>query len=1238
MIKAGIILSLVASVTVSQAALIAYDLNDISTQAGISLTYGDSASVLEITDPADGSGRMDRFYFRFDASNRRINPVSGTGFCVPDANSAFTGSDVLNSVRTDYNVYFSDNSLNYLSGLPGGTMLWIGRTLNDADPSANNTPFNDIAYGFRITDQGSIGTVDAGDTIELTAIIYSTGSDSIFGLAADQLSILAGFPVQPSVINGDFELPGDTWWTGGGVPDSWTVSNHAVVLGTGGLDGSPGTIGLNHRWVPLNASAGRSVYLIDPNNAVLEQTLSGAIAADTTYVLTYSFYRYATQQATISPRIVVDGTTVATETCTGTNFPYRLWQTRQLSYTPDAADIGKPVTLQFEISGSGDVRLDEVQFNYITAEQQAAFDRLALADTQLAALPSATAAQQRRKAFLEVLSERADMVITSDNLDIAGEYLSDLEYGLTNSIGSTVNLPVYAEGFCPSPSDLTTNNPYMSLIQSWADSRLAAGDDPWGVPTSEEGVFNSIIGSYGTRDQGIDMGTMFWLVTHPQSPYQNNPEITQWLLRRMLTYAEDYLFHGNSYYDPVNDFFAIGPALYACRITTETYPDLLTPNMKQTMDAFFAKAGTFWQEEIFDTTDSGFAQMGYYCNRDLGMANILMNTGTYLSDTNMLASAKFLIDEQEHNLYPDGAFAYIGTQNESPGYHDADCMLLTRYYASTGYAPCTNMLARSENYGLLSTEPGNVSEYITVPNWKTTWGGFGSGGEPVAGLTGNPYLRTLRDRGLEWTPSSRPDLQAMTYYRSDVQPAALPDNYTVYDRNIQGARGRYGNFSTVLNARKYASERGDEPGTTTFAGAMMTDNIYSNAYPLNAAVMGVYPKVHTKTNTGEEWQDWAYLTRDETNTVITTRNAASLATRHGLELTAAGPSASPVPWLGNQQWIALPDRLIGLVEVEPDGNQTAYAVNGRVHLGHGYYGLSGEKPIYQVNSNTFTYGEFTVKIHENNYDSISTAPAGVLRDSTPLTATDIVLSTDLDGSQRTWSPGERRYFIVEIRSPDAVGDSQITRTVNGDLLTLQVTADSKQYKLIHNRSASSVNQTLTGTNTTCHFPRGDTNGLPPVAATGQTVSIPSDSHILLVSSTDTSDALPGWENFPALAQTFDSDHDAMPDYWEAQYFGTTTSANPAATAANGKNSLQEAYIAGLDPTDPDSLFKISIGGSTLQWDSVSNRMYSIYSSTNLPGGFQTLETNLVWPHDSWTNRLTETPDQIFYKLEVKLAP
>jgi len=114
----------------------------------------------------------------------------------------------------------------------------------------------------------------------------------------------------------------------------------------------------------------------------------------------------------------------------------------------------------------------------------------------------------------------------------------------------------------------------------------------------------------------------------------------------------------------------------------------------------------------------------------------------------------------------------------------------------------------------------------------------------------------------------------------------------------------------------------------------------------------------------------------------------------------------------------------------------------------------------------------------------------------------------------------------------------------------------------------------------------------------------------------------------------DTDNDRLPDSWEQEHFGGVTNATADAPCSNGVNTTREAYIAGLDPNNPDSRFSVLMETNALHWTSVSGRTYTVYQTTNLMNGFQPFMTDIPWTQDSYpiTNELPAS----FYKIGVLL--
>jgi hypothetical protein len=129
----------------------------------------------------------------------------------------------------------------------------------------------------------------------------------------------------------------------------------------------------------------------------------------------------------------------------------------------------------------------------------------------------------------------------------------------------------------------------------------------------------------------------------------------------------------------------------------------------------------------------------------------------------------------------------------------------------------------------------------------------------------------------------------------------------------------------------------------------------------------------------------------------------------------------------------------------------------------------------------------------------------------------------------------------------------------------------------------------------------------------------------------------------------DTDEDGLPDWYELHYgFDPDSEENHATLNENGMNNLK-AYISGLDPNDPASVFRMEglqvdeLGENTgmkLTWLSAVNRLYTIYRGQSLTDqDFEAIESDLpaTPPINTYTDpNPPEGP--VFDFIEVELAP
>ena len=748
------------------------------------------------------------------------------------------------------------------------------------------------------------------------------------------------------------------------------------------------------------------------------------------------------------------------------------------------------------------------------------------------------------KAVLSVALERAKASLEAGCTKDAADLVGDVEATLakspetlvasstpTNTI-SALRPPMKAEG-----------NPYIERLVAGAREELSKPDKPFAKNTPSVNTFSGLSVEGGSRSAGDEMQAWLWLYANPASPLKGDPRVLERYLRVANAYADAIDVHGSMSLagssastgaengkplvgsqgskgnenaplagQGIFDDFAIAPASCALREFAQLYPGLLLPSQKALWDRAMKTGGAVMWLKAKD-------RQGTYANIDLALAFEMLNFGLYLDNKEYLDKARFLYEAQQKIIWPDGALAYLGHQNESANYHNSDTRDLARIYEVNQDPKILELLKKTEWYGPVTC--GKRGEFWTVPSWKDTWNDANplwTGGESVAALTGNPYLRGMNDqllatqKNLKGWPASR---LGVMWWRNDVKSLPLPDNYTVIDRNIVGPRAWYGRFNYAATTRPIPE---NEPGLATIMGAQVTAEDGS----MGNVLMGVYPRIQEgKDPISKDGkynrQAYAWRTCGLKSAMVMGRSFSAVACAYQLQQYRSSSPGNPVDWTGRQLWLGLPDRIIGLVEISPSKEGAmAIDVEGVLRLGTG--GTINGKPtkIVQTGTNSWKYGDLAITFHGHNGAKFITPEVPYRLPKFPNTEIRLLDEKGAAGASvpTPYPLSFRQWFVVEIRSPEAKDPASVTRlTLPEGLLGISAAIGSKRFSLLDNPTSS---------------PLHVSSGTPPLGSTLHTQdgrvlqSVPSSLLInpgelsVLVSSADPSDHTKGWSSYQEM--------------------------------------------------------------------------------------------------------------------------
>jgi hypothetical protein len=542
---------------------------------------------------------------------------------------------------------------------------------------------------------------------------------------------------------------------------------------------------------------------------------------------------------------------------------------------------------------------------------------------------------------------------------------------------------------------------------------------------------------------------------HPQSPLAGDARLVAPILRRVSSISE-YLVPGAKI---LGDFGFADTVAEAWLILRTVHPEILPAGLAARMEAGLKTNAAFIVEKWGATFSDPTVHYGVV-NMDVRRILALALTDRLFPNPAYRERVKSGVRFIGHSVLADGATHYAERQNECFSYHMAAVRSLLRISQLADLPEARELVKAMRWYYPLSVEPGGVAEWATASSWHHYWNtASGSDGALImAAVTNCPHNQRIAQ-------SSPPkgDLWLASFLRPDLQPAPTPDRYFLYDRNVEGPRGRFGNWSMVGTGRNFGYTAMDKArGKSSYVGAVLTTGPTGN-WPLDAALQDVGTAVKLSPQplpAGEiPWlHALACLTSVETTTSAVGERCAAL----GANALLSAYGKKPTPWRQRQAWVFTPERLIGLVEITAETDTTANGVLGTVMLVSGRLSWGKRKELESVGPGQYTYGGLAVTFHAHDFAEIASQYTDVMSGSvihgtdTPNKSVRLLLKDAgaVRDAATSYAKGARQFYVLEIRPKTSAPALRVERRSAGNLLSFLVQDATGTYELAYNPEAT----------------------------------------------------------------------------------------------------------------------------------------------------------------------------------------
>ncbi|MBM4089783.1 MAG: hypothetical protein FJ276_10195 [Planctomycetes bacterium] len=582
-----------------------------------------------------------------------------------------------------------------------------------------------------------------------------------------------------------------------------------------------------------------------------------------------------------------------------------------------------------------------------------------------------------------------------------------------------------SSNICPPVPDPGHNPHWQGALARWRSTLAAANTE---APKVKD---RRVDGRFGA--EMVDLAYAF---CHPQSPWRGEAQALALVLRMYESMVRRW--ESTQSLEMIEDFM---PQTFC--LLSSAWPTLLTPARRARWEQPIRSNAERMVATLGDTfrnrrRDQLWANAHVICLASLAWSALALGDEKYrvLGDEGV----KVFGD----SLLPDGGYSYVGYQNEAFTYHFVTPERLAWYAIATGSPAAREQLLATRNYYCLSWLPRGVADYSSATMMKQYW----NMARPdiaallAAYLAADGYnLGAAYNLGGDWSTNTNADLLAAFYYRPGLSPKRFPDNYLLFDRNIIGPVGRWGDFSfcgTTRDPSAVTASAQDYDGslfgnfTSGFVGAITlmseeeaarSTNAYARRWPLSAALQNAACEVKV-----EPGADTDIVRRSKHRFMAQCqRNAVSLGADYGGLTTVykvtdktsgGGTTFKALPWEGRQAWLLTRDRLVGLLEISALADTRAWGIHGTLMLVAGREAWGHRREMVETGPGAWRYGNLAVRVISHDFAAVSTEYTDIFTGSAKKSAR--LLLWDRPGGEAAeelwdYEAGATHYWLVEAR-------------------------------------------------------------------------------------------------------------------------------------------------------------------------------------------------------------------------------